>query len=110
MLNKTISTLLSTLLISSVLFTSQALAKGNQTTVTFKAAIVIPPCSYNVQDNNMNLNCFNQTKNKMESTAIDFKKQSKSLDWKELSDNRGIYQLKWTNQDKGFAMFSVQHA
>ncbi|VEB76425.1 Uncharacterised protein [Providencia rustigianii] len=62
MLNKTISTLLSTLLISSVLFTSQALAKGNQTTVTFKAAIVIPPCSYNVQDNNMKLKLLQSNK------------------------------------------------
>lgn len=110
MKNKLISTILSLALTTIALFSTTIHAKGNDNIVTFKAAIVIPPCSYDLNKNNINLSCFDNESNKMKSTTIDFSKQNKSTEWKQLDNNRSIYQFKWTNKDKEQALFSVEHA
>lgn len=91
-------------------FTTNVQAEGNQTTITFKAMIVSPPCTYDINQNNTTLNCFNNEKNKMESSPINFSKEKKSPEWKKLNGSTSIYQFNWTNKEKGYALLSVQHA
>ena len=109
MFKKTIISALSLGLMTVSLLSTPAHAKNNQTTVSFKAAIVVPTCSYNIKEGNVDLQCFNNDSNKMKTTSIDFKNHAKSTEWKTLDNNRGTYQLNWTNKDKGLAMFTVQH-
>ncbi|WP_353244387.1 pilus assembly protein [Providencia sp.] len=107
---KKITSVLALTLIATSLFTANVQAKGNQTTINFKAAIVASPCTYNINENKTNLNCFNKENNKMEASKIDFSKEKKSTEWKKLDNNNSIYQFKWTNKEKGHALLSVQHA
>lgn len=107
---KNITSVLALTLVATSLFTANVQAKENQTTINFKAAIVASPCTYDINDNKTNLNCFNKETNKMETSKIDFSKEKKSTEWKKLDENRSIYQFKWTNEEKGHALLSVQHA
>lgn len=107
---KNIASVLTLTLVATSLFTANVQAKENQTTINFKAAIVASPCTYDINENKTNLNCINNKTNKMETSKIDFSKEKKSTEWKNLDGNRSIYQFKWTNEEKGYALLSVQHA
>ncbi|WP_369309151.1 pilus assembly protein [Providencia rettgeri] len=103
-----ISSVLALTLIATSLFSANIQAKEN--TINFKAAIVIPPCSYDVNENGVDLTFYNDNTKKMSSISINVDKEKKSAEWKVLESNRSIYQLNWTDKEKGFAMLSVQQA
>lgn len=56
-------------------FTTNVQAEGNQTTITFKAMIVSPPCTYDINQNNTTLNCFNNEKTKWNLAQLTFPKR-----------------------------------
>ncbi|ELX8379907.1 pilus assembly protein [Providencia vermicola] len=109
MMKKVVISSMSLVLLATVLLTENAQAKTNNTTITFKAAIVQPPCSYDFNNNNVQLNCFNSKENKTKKSNIHYSRQSKTSEWKQTTDNRGIYQFKWTNKERNLAMISVQY-
>lgn len=111
MLKKSTLILLPFALMATTLLINNANATANnQATVTFKAAIVFPPCTYDVIETNVNLRCFNVEEYKMKSSSIDFTKQEKSAEWKALDNHRGIYQFNWDTKENGLAVLAVQHA
>ncbi|EMI5492133.1 pilus assembly protein [Providencia stuartii] len=106
---KKIISALSFVLLTASLFSTNVQANIGHEKITFKAAIVFPPCSYNVANNGANLNCFDGGTSTIKTSNIHNIQQSQPTGWQQLENNRGVYQFQWTNKAKNLAMLSVEY-